>query len=115
MKKTLFALGLLAILAPVVALAETPSDYEAYARYEAKVEGVNGDHLIATLRCEAHFNANAVGDYGESFGLAQIHLPDHPNVTREQALNGYWAIDWTIHQFYAGNAEMWSCWRKLYA
>lgn len=94
--------------------AETAADYEAYARYEAKVEGVNADHLVATLRCESHFKAGAIGDHGKSYGLAQIHLPDHPKVTREQALDGYWAIDFTIQAFLDGDANLWSCWRKFY-
>ena len=114
MKKTLLGLGLLAILVPAVASAESPADYEAYARYEAKVNGVNAEHLVATLRCESHFNANAIGDGGDSYGLAQIHLPSHPNISPEQALDGYWAIDWTIQQFYIGNAKLWSCWKRLY-
>ncbi len=99
---------------PVFALADTRADYEAYARYEAKVNGVNAEHLVETLRCEAHFKASAIGDGGNSYGLAQIHLPSHPSISKKQALDGYWAIDWTIKQFYEGNADMWSCWRKLY-
>lgn len=96
------------------ASATTRAEFEAYARHEAKVNGVNADHLVETLRCEAHFKSKSIGDSGSSYGLAQIHLPSHPDITPKQALNGYWAIDWTIKQFYNGNADMWSCWRKLY-
>lgn len=99
---------------PIPAMAVTPAEFEAYARYEAKVQGVNADHLVQTLRCESHFKENAIGDGGNSYGLAQIHLPSHPNITVEQAMDGYWAIDWTINQFYIGNAKKWTCWRKFY-
>lgn len=114
MKKIVLGLFLLSMSLPLLASADTPADYEAYARYEAKVNGVNAEHLVATLRCEAHFKAKAIGDGGDSYGLAQINLPSHPEVTPKQALNGYWAIDFTIQAFLGGDAHLWSCWRKYY-
>ncbi len=114
MKKIISALSALFLLLPVFTFAATAADYEAYARQQAEENGVNADHLVATLRCEAHFKASAIGDGGESFGLAQIHLPDHPEITPKQALNGYWAIDWTVQAFLHDKASMWSCWSKYY-
>jgi len=44
-----------------------------------------------------------------SYGLAQIHLPDHPEVTLQQATDPVFATDfiaknWTKHKTW------WSCW-----
>ena len=87
-----------------------PTIVEAYAvKY-----GIPAKPLIDTLSCESHFNASAIGDKGKSFGVAQIHLPSHPNITKEQALDPLWAIDWTAQQFKAGKAKMWTCYRILY-
>lgn len=84
---------------------------EAYAvRY-----GIPAAPLIATLACESNFNSDAVGDKGTSYGVAQIHLPAHPDITKEQALDPFWAIDWTARQFKAGKANMWSCYKQITA
>jgi hypothetical protein len=114
MKKILSAIALFFVFLPVLVSATTRSEYEAYARHAAKVHGVNAEHLVATLKCEAHFNAKAIGDHGESYGLSQIHLPDHPNISSKQALNGFWAIDFAVHEFSIGNAGIWSCYRRLF-
>lgn len=90
--------------------ANAPVIIEAYAvRY-----GIPSGALVNTIRCESGFNAKAVGDQGQSFGMAQIHLPSHPDITREQALDPFFAIDWTAQQFKEGNANLWTCYRNLY-
>lgn len=87
-----------------------PLIIEAYAvKY-----GVPAQPIIDTLRCESRFNSDIVGDHGTSYGVAQIHLPAHQDVTKEEALNPFFAIDWTAQQFKAGNAHIWSCYRLLY-
>lgn len=86
-----------------------PLIIEAYAvRY-----GIPAAPIIKTLQCESQFDSQAIGDHGTSFGVAQIHLSDHPGVTKEEALNPYFAIDWTVRQFRDGNASWWSCYRKM--
>ena len=42
------------------------------------------------------FNYKAQGDGSQSWGLHQIHLGYHPDVTKEQALDPYWSAKWTI-------------------
>lgn len=87
-----------------------PLIIEAYAvRY-----GIPSEPIIDTLKCESGFNPVAIGDKGTSFGVAQIHLPAHPDITRDEALNPFFAIDWTAQQFKAGKQGMWSCYRFLY-
>lgn len=82
--------------------------------HSAEKYGVSFDILTNVISCESSYNSNAIGDYGESYGIAQIHLPDHPDITKEQALDADFSIDWMAQQFSLGHATMWSCFRKLY-
>jgi len=66
------------------------------------------------IRCESEFNPNAVGDNGTSYGLAQIHLPAHPSVSKEEALDPKFAVGWMVQAFKEGKGSMWTCYRKLY-
>lgn len=50
-----------------------------------------------------------VGDREQSFGLVQLHLPAHPNITKEQALNPEFAIDFLAKNLAQGRASMWTC------
>lgn len=91
-------------------IENAPVIIEAYAvRY-----GIPSSSLVATLRCESGFDANAVGDLGTSFGVAQIHLPAHTDISKDEALNPFFAIDWAASQFALGKASMWSCYKNIY-
>lgn len=92
----------------------TPADYETYAWNEAVKHGVDPVVFTQTLQCESGFNPDAVGDHGTSFGVAQIHLPAHPEVSRENALDPIWSIDFAVLAFKNGHANWWSCFRHLY-
>lgn len=96
-------------IAPVVYSTTTAPDI--IAAYAVKY-GIPAQPLIDTLKCESNFNASAVGDSGTSFGVAQVHLPAHPEITKAEALDPLWAINWTAEEFAAGDADLWSCYRK---
>lgn len=53
------------------------------------------------------------GNREMSYGLAQIHLPDH-NVTHDQAIDPKFAIDFMAKHFAEGHASWWTCYRKIY-
>lgn len=50
----------------------------------------------------------------DSWGCAQIHLPSHKTITREQALDDYFAVDFAAKAFANGDMWMWTEYRKLY-
>ena len=52
--------------------------------------------------------ANYRGNREESYGLAQIHLPAHPEITKEQAQNPKFAISWMASEISEGRAWQWS-------
>lgn len=97
----------------IVPIVYSASTSEAIIRATAAHYAVSGDVLMKVLKCESNLRSDAVGDSGRSFGVAQIFLPAHPEVTKEQALNAIWAIDWTAKQFSLGNARAWTCYRNL--
>lgn len=76
--------------------------------------GISAQPLIDTLRCESNFDASVVGDKGTSFGVAQLHLPAHPDITKKQALDPLWSINWAAQQFAQGHQHLWSCFNKIY-
>ncbi len=52
--------------------------------------------LYGLINHESGFNINAVGDNGNSFGLAQIFLPAWKGtISKGQALNPLFALEWT--------------------
>ncbi len=98
-------------LPPVVYSASTSEDIVvAYAAHY----GTPAAPLLNTLKCESSLNPKAVGDHGTSFGVAQIHLPAHTDITKAEALDPLFAIDWAAKQFSEGHQNMWSCYTKLY-
>lgn len=54
-----------------------------------------------------------VGDTEESYGAVQIHLPAHPSVTKEQATNPEFAIDFLAKNLKQGRGGWWSCYKTI--
>jgi len=52
------------------------------------------------------------GQREQSFGLVQIHLPAHTNVSKEQALDPEFAIDFLAKNLAQGRGAMWSCYKS---
>lgn len=97
---------------PVVYNASTSEEIvRAYAARYA----IDADDFVDTLQCESGLRADAKGDHRKgvptSYGVAQIHLPAHPDISKDQALDPFWALDWSARQFKANKQRMWSCWK----
>lgn len=75
--------------------------------------GINADQFLATAECESGFKTDAIGDYGNSHGVFQIHLPSHPTVTKELAHDPYFNIEWSAQKWVL-NPKIWTCYRLLY-
>lgn len=70
--------------------------------------------LIHTVECESSWNPRALGDGGESRGLAQINEPHWPDISPEQAYDPHFALNFIAEKFKSGNKRWWTCWRTLY-
>lgn len=87
---------------------------QALAYKVAEDDGLNAAHFVGTIQCESGWDTNAIGDRGTSIGLAQIHLPDHSDVKKEQATDPRFAIHYMASQWLLGHESEWSCWRDRY-
>ena len=98
-------------------------------REKAQEYGVSAYAMSAIISCESGWNYTVqsnhrytesnvpkgytVGDREQSFGLVQIHLPAHTNVTMEQATDPEFAVDFLAKNIAAGRINMWSCAKTL--
>jgi Transglycosylase SLT domain len=98
-------------------------------RAKAEEYGVSPVAMSAIINCESQWNYTIqsqhtyheknvpngyqVGDREQSYGLVQIHLPAHPHIKKEDAINPEFAIDFLAKNLKAGRAGMWTCAKTL--
>lgn len=116
----------------------TEEELVLLAKDYADYYNVSEDKVISIMRCEAPWKRNEngryydekdgqskltysqgqisrnpswgnVGDRERSFGIVQIHEPAHPNITREQALDPDFALDFLAYNVSKGKSGMWTC------
>ena len=83
-----------------------------------KEKGLSQQTLIQierVINCESSWNFLAEGDQGRSFGLVQIFLPANQGITKEQALDPNFALNFITDEFLQGHQKRWSCFRILYS
>ena len=106
---------------PVVHAAEkswTPELVKELARDTAQKYKLNTQKFLHTLNCENQFKAKGQSEHfykGKremSFGAAQINLPSHPTISREQAEDPDFAIHFMAEEWAKSNAGLWSCWNN---
>jgi soluble lytic murein transglycosylase-like protein len=89
----------------------TPGFYKKYVEAEAKLYGVNPETADFIVEHESRFDPAAIGDSSSSFGMWQINLPSHPEITQTEALDYRWSTEWAMTQIIAGRVNQWSTWR----
>lgn len=83
------------------------NEVQVYLAAEQAAKHVGeGDALVKDLMAMAwtesrSFNYKAMGDGSKSYGILQIHLGYHPEVTIAQATDPYWAMEWTAERLIA--------------
>ncbi len=105
---------ILSVLFAIPAHAATLNvdELKTLATAEAVDHNLNVNHFLATIGCESGFVADDVGDNGTSFGIVQIHLIAHPDISKSDALNPYFALHWMAEQWSNNNAKIWTCYRQ---
>ena len=91
----------------------TPSTIPEMVSWSANKYGVDPEIITKVIQCESTSNPTAIGDHGHSYGISQIYLPAHPEITKDQALDPAWAIDYLAQQISIGKGNRWTCYRKL--
>jgi hypothetical protein len=110
-----------AYAAPVIAtttIAATSTVQELIVSDAAKYD-VPSEEISTVLDCESTMGKYVEGDIGSStattsWGIAQINLPNHPDITKAQALNDAFAIDFLAKSIAAGRGYWWTCYREHY-
>lgn len=101
------------MVAPITAYAALPTLQE-YAEGVAHKYKLNADTFKAVINCESRWDPNAIGDNGQSFGVAQFFHPERDwGFTRVQALNPYFAIEQMALAWNKGEAPKWSCYNLV--
>jgi len=87
---------------------------EWWISFYAKQYGVSEAILREIVKCESGWDITAEGDDGYSWGLVQIHLPSHPYITKQQALDPKFSAEFIAKEFSKGNAwKWWSCYQPI--
>lgn len=96
------------------------NDYRAMARTIASQKGVQPATMLRVIDCEnpdwnpalqSQIPAHGPNGKEDSWGLAQIHLPSHPSISRAEATDPVFALNWMADEFAAGRARQWSCYK----
>lgn len=94
---------------------------------KSKEYGVDIKTVKDIINCESGFNSTLQskhiykqdypvwgmkkGDREQSYGLVQIHLPSHPSITYEQAIDIDFSLEFLIKNLSEGRGDMWSCYK----
>jgi hypothetical protein len=78
----------------------------------SEAAGVNPALTECIAAHESQWNPLQVGDIGnrngESYGLFQIEIRQHPDVTEAEALDPQFATEWMLKEIKAGRVDEWS-------
>lgn len=101
----------------------TTDELKTLARTKAVQAGLDPDQVYKTIDCETAgtWNPKIQSEYvkngvrEDSWGLAQIYLPAWPSVSKDEATDGVFAIDFLIDKWVHGERNKWTCYRLLAA
>ena len=95
-------------------LSETPKTTQQLITFYALKYNVNKNIMRKVISCESNYKVDAIGDSGKSFGLVQIHLPSHPHITKEQAFDPDFALNFLAKNIAKNKGKMWTCYRIIF-
>ena len=93
-------------------IPNNPSITDLIALYATQYN-VSQETMYKVISCESGFKTHAIGDNGTSFGLVQIHLPAHPKITKKQAFDTDFSVNFLAKNISKHNGNIWSCYRKV--
>lgn len=109
--------------APIAPLPIKVISIDGLISQSAQEYGLNRLHFYATLDCESDGfrdigiqslipDSNGPNGHENSWGIAQIDLDYHPDISKNEAIDPSFAIDYAAHMFANGQAEQFHCWQK---
>jgi hypothetical protein len=84
--------------------------------------GIDWKPLYEVVKCESagtfdptiqSYYTYPNGGREQSYGICQYHLPDHPDMTREQAEDPAYCLDRMAREWSEGKQNKWSCFKIL--
>ena len=90
-------------------------------RHYADLYDVDAGKMEKTMLCEStgsttiqsmHRDPTGPNGREDSWGLVQIHLPSHPEVTREKAQDPDFALEFMAKEFAKGHTWKWTCYKS---
>jgi len=99
-------------------VAKYSVEYKVSAKIMMAVIKCENTELDPDLQSRLKYKKNnrwgkPAGSYEQSYGLVQIHLPDNPDVSYEEATDPEFAIEFLAQKLKTGRGGMWTCYRKL--
>lgn len=102
----------------------TPAEIQILASTTASDYHLNVSHFIRTFKKESagfvdvHIQSQYPDKSGpngkeNSWGVCQIDLDYHPEITKAEATDPVFCLDWSAQQWSAGHAASWSAWREF--
>ena len=76
--------------------SQVASPYAQIIKRVSREYGIDWKIVYAICLVESNCDTSRVGDNDESYGAFQIHLPSHPEITKERATDFEWSLRWTI-------------------
>lgn len=98
------------ILSVPTAEAAALPDIHTYASTTAQRYGLDPSLFAAVISCESGWNPTAVSPTRD-YGIVQVHLSAHPELTLDQVDNPYFAINWMAQAWEAGHENWWTCFK----
>jgi hypothetical protein len=103
-------------VASLVKSSTPQASITTFVRKEAIQYHVNPDLANCIVSHESQWIGSKVGDignvHGESFGLWQIEVKQHDDITQAEALDPFESTDWALSKIAAGHVAWWSTWWK---
>lgn len=93
------------------------STVRTYVEQEALKVGVSPKLASSIVQCESGFIPQQsqiltkTGEKEDSWGIWQIHLPDHPTMNREKAMDVKISTAYSLELIKKGEAHLWSCYK----
>jgi hypothetical protein len=95
-----------------LSIPDSKTTLQALVKRLSEAAGVNPALTECLAAHESQWDATRVGDIGnkngESYGLVQIEIQQHPDVTHAEALDPTFATEWMLKEIKAGRVNEWS-------
>jgi hypothetical protein len=93
-------------------------EYDVSATKMMKIMKCENTNLDSDFQSELTYKKGnrwnlPAGSREQSYGLVQIHLPDHDDITYEQAIDPDFSVNYLAKNLHEGHGEMWSCYHKV--